>query len=241
MAKGNWVVAVAKVSRKFAAPFPLYYPFCFPLPTLLPLSFFHLLCCVFYGKHFNSSAWMTLVNDTLIKLNIILLHVEPAPPCLPPCLPLPLPCLESVDILEAETIKTNFTAALELAFLADNGNPGLAMHSSNKATKLATFKQRMKRILKCAAAGGVGGGRAHAYRSCAAVGLCNIQVSSCRVWQPSAASCGRATFQVRRLRQLATALSILDRLPSFCCNCCRMLKINCLRQFAAAPATDDVS
>lgn len=74
---------------------------------------------------------------------------------LPPCLP--LPCLESVDILEAETIKTNFTAALELAFLADNGNPGLAMHSSNKATKLATFEQRMKRILKCAAAGGVGG------------------------------------------------------------------------------------
>lgn len=178
---------------------------------------------------------MTLVNDTLIKLNIILLHVEPAPP-------LPAPALPRIcrHPRSSETIKTNFTAALELAFLADNGNPGLAMHSSNKATKLATFEQRIKRILKCAAAetGGVG---AHAYRSCAAVGLCNIQVSSCRVWQPSAASCGRATFQVRRLRQLATELSILDRLPSFCCNCCRMLKINCLRQFAAATATDDVS
>lgn len=165
---------------------------------------------------------------------------------LPSALPLAAPALPRIcrHPRSSETIKTNFTAALELAFLADNGNPGLAMHSSNKATKLATFEQRMKRILKCAAAGGVGGGRAHAYRSCAAVGLCNIQVSSCRVWQPSvaaAASCGRATFQVRRLRQLATALSILDRLPSFCCNCCRMLKINCLRQFAAATATDDVS
>lgn len=73
---------------------------------------------------------MTLVNDTLIKLNIILLHVEPSPAA-----PL-LPCIESVDILQAETIKTNFTAALELSFLADNGNPGLAMHSSNKAGNL---------------------------------------------------------------------------------------------------------
>lgn len=99
---------------------------------------------------------MTLVNDTLIKLNIILLHVEPAPPL---ASPLPAPALPRIcrHPRSSETIKTNFTAALKLAFLADNGNPGLAMHSSNKATKLATFEQRMKRILKCAAAGGVGG------------------------------------------------------------------------------------
>lgn len=124
---------------------------------------------------------MTLVNDTLIKLNIILLHVEPAPP-------LPAPALPRIcrHPRSSETIKTHFTAALELAFLADNGNPGLAMHSSNKATKLATFKQRMKRILKCAAAGGVGGGHMridHARLSDCATFKCRLAASGSRLLQ----------------------------------------------------------
>lgn len=127
---------------------------------------------------------MTLVNDTLIKLNIILLHVEPAPPL---ASPLPAPALPRIcrHPRSSETIKTNFTAALELAFLADNGNPGLAMHSSNKATKLATFEQRMKRILKCAAAGGVGGAGHmridHARLSDCATFKCRLAASGSRL------------------------------------------------------------
>lgn len=107
---------------------------------------------------------MTLVNDTLIKLNIILLHVEPSPSAR--CLL--LPCIESVDILQAETIKTNFTAALELSFLADNGNPGLAMHSSNKAGNLQATTETHFQVSR-AGVGGVGGTCVLIIRGCPTV------------------------------------------------------------------------
>lgn len=102
MAKATELLLLRKFLESLLPLSPSTTPSASPSPLPFPIFLFSLLCCVFYGKHFNSSAWMTLVNDTLIKLNIILLHVEPAPPCLPPCQP--LPCLESVDILEARRL-----------------------------------------------------------------------------------------------------------------------------------------